>query len=100
MSLGDADLAAGLFFADGVVAVLPDGTTAMVNLNWPEEINSLGGRFPQGMVVGKPSIEYATAALVLKSDMLITVDGTQYKVCHVQKKDDGKVSIAELNKVS
>jgi hypothetical protein len=98
MSLGDQDLLDGTFFADGVVAVLADGTTAMVNLDWPEQVSMLKGNLKEGVVTGQPQIEYATSALQLKSEMLITVDGVSYRVRHVYRKEDGKISIAELGK--
>jgi hypothetical protein len=109
MALGDSDL--GLFFQDGVKVVLPDGTSAMANLDWPESVDYLSHQLTPGVVVGKPTITYATASLVLKSNMAVTVyrnlgtspvpkwdAGTPYVICHVRRTDDGNISVAELNK--
>jgi hypothetical protein len=98
VALGDSDVQNGLFFQDGVLVELADGTTAMANLDWPESVDYLGQQLTPGIVVGKPTITYATSQLVLKSDMAITVDGKPYKVCHIRRIDDGKVSVAELSK--
>jgi hypothetical protein len=73
MALGDSDL--GVFFQDGVKVVLPNGTSAMANLDWPENVDFLRGQLTSGAVVAKPTITYATDSLGLMSDMPITVDG-------------------------
>jgi hypothetical protein len=96
MALGDQDMA--VFFADGVQVAAPDGTTAMANLDWPEEVDYLHAQSTAGVVVGKPVITYATGSLILKSGQQVTVDGTVYVVRYTWKIDDGKLSKAELNK--
>jgi hypothetical protein len=98
MAIGDQDIVAGLFFNDGVAVVDAAGNKANAVMDWPEEVEMLHGRLTPGIVVGKPKITYASGALNLKSDALVTVNGTRYQVCHVRRIDDGKLSVAELNK--
>lgn len=109
MALGDSDL--GMFFQDGVLVKLPDGKSTMANLDWPESVDFLSRQLTPGVVVGKPTITYATTAVTLKSGMRVAVHqnlgtsavprwdaGTQYEICHIYRTGDGKVSVAELNK--
>jgi hypothetical protein len=97
MALGDSDL--GVFFQDGVKVVLPNGTSAMANLDWPENVDFLRGQLTSGAVVAKPTITYATDSLGLMSDMPITVDGRPYAVDGKPRRiGDGKISVVELKK--
>lgn len=98
MPIGDAD--DGIFFRDGSVAALDNGTTAGCHLDHVESEGDFASA-RTGMVSGPPQMTYATAALPnLKHDDKVTIDGVAYKVRGApRKQSDGRVSVADLAKV-
>jgi hypothetical protein len=93
MAFGSEDTA--IFFRDGSVAVLADGSTARVHLDYPEPIEDFAGTSLPGQIVGKPVMTFPTGLLVNRDDA-INVGGTDYKVRTVRKIADGLLSVAEL----
>jgi hypothetical protein len=93
MPFGSEDTA--IFFRDGSVAVLADGSTARVHLDYPEPIEDFAGTSLPGQIVGKPVMTFPTGLLVNRDDA-INVGGTDYKVRTVRKIADGLLSVAEL----
>lgn len=95
MAFGDEDL--DVFFQDGSVAELADGSTFACHFDLPEHVDvfqPIGSR--AGVVMGKPEIRYSTAsAPSLKHGDAVKVNGTQYKISGAPRKEgDGLVSVA------
>ena len=90
---------AAIFFQDGVLAELADGSSAKVYLNYPEEVEQFGGSSLPGAVKGMPEMQYATASLTLTHGTVVTIDEVTYKVRGGPRKTgDGVISVADLAK--
>jgi hypothetical protein len=97
MAAGDEDI--DVFFQDGSVAELADGTTFGCLFDRPEHVDlfqPVNSR--AGVVMAKPEIRYSTKSVpALKHGDLVKVDGTQYKIAGAPKEErDGLVSVAGL----
>jgi hypothetical protein len=97
MAFGDEDL--DVFFQDGSVAELADGTTFGCHFDIPEHVDvfqPINSR--AGVVMARPEIRYKTASAPgLKHGDAVKVNGTQYKVSGAPRKEgDGLVSVAGI----
>jgi hypothetical protein len=97
MPIGDQDL--DIFFQDGSTVTLADKSTFKAHFDLPEMVEQFGSlKVSAGDVAGRPTIRFATKnrPASVKNGTLVTVDGVQYKVRHVEREGDGLVSIAHL----
>jgi hypothetical protein len=98
MAFGEEDV--DIFFQDGSLAELADGTTFGCHFDLPESVDNFTPLVSRvGAVVGKPEIRYTTASAPnLKHNDAVKVNGTNYKISGAPRKEnDGLISVAGLS---
>lgn len=98
MAFGDEDL--DIFFQDGSLAELADGTTFGCHFDIPESVEFFAPvQSRAGVVTAKQEIRYKTASAPnLKHGDLVTVNGNAFKVSGApMKQSDGLISVAGLS---
>lgn len=96
MPFGAQDVS--IFFRDGVIAQLADGTASRVHINYPEVVEEMGAG---GIVKAEPQMEFDAAAFpalftASAKGVAVTINDVAYKVRWVTKIGDGSIALAQL----